>query len=469
MTVDISQVPLKYPGLSPWEIWLSESQERMVAAVSPEDLEGFMEICRKYNVKAVSIGEFDGSHTLTVNYGEQNVAELDYDFLKDGLPQRVMHAHWEKEEIPEVKPAAPKDAEEWVDRLKAVLSHGNVASKEPVVRQYDHGVQGGNVVAPFGGKTQEGPNDALVIRPMLDKPYGIVQSHGMNPILNRLDPYEGTKWAIAEAAANYVAVGGDISEAAAVGNYIWPFPDEESMGSLDRSVDAAVEMMHSLKLPVISGKDSLSSTYRGKDGEVIKIPPVYAFSVFGRIPDVEKTMTSDIKKPGSTLVLVGKQSNKMGGSVYFDVAEGSSGIQPEIDPPRLRNTLETMQAAIASGEVLACHDVSEGGIATAVAEMCFGGDVGADLTYHTNFDGTAESFLFAETAGTFVAEVSDTADLPTLFGKSGFTVLGTTTEDIVFKVKSHSLFVSQDEQLFEVSIDELKEAWQSELKGIFHD
>ena len=469
VTVDISKVPLKYPGLAPWEIWLSESQERMVAAVSPENIEEFLRVSAKYNVESAVIGEFDGSHTLTVNYGNQNVAELDYYFLRDGLPQRTMRAKWEAPTIPELKPDTPKNETEWINRFKAVLAHGNVSSKEPVVRQYDHGVQGGNVVAPFGGVDQSGPNDALVVRPMLDKPYGVVQSHGMNPILNRLDPYHGTVWAIAEAAANYVSVGGNIDEAAAVGNYIWPFPDEEAMGSLDRSVDAAVDMMHALKLPVISGKDSLSSTYRGKDGQVIKIPPVYTMSIFGRIPDIEKTMTTDLKKADSTLVLVGKQSTNLGGSAYYDVVNCSSVEQPVIDPAHLKTTLDTMQSAIASGDVLACHDVSEGGVASAVAEMCFGGNLGADLTYHhSSIDENTEAFLFAETAGTFVVEVSETANLTELFGESGFSVIGKTTEQKNIRVQSKNFFAENTELLFEVPVDDLKAAWQKPMKEIFH-
>lgn len=467
VTVDISQVPLKYPGLSPWEIWLSESQERMVAAISPEDIEGFMEICRKYNVEAVSIGTFDGKHSLTVNYGEQNIAELDYAFLKEGLPQRVMYGHWEKEDIPEVKPEAPNSKQEWVDRFKAVLTHGNVASKEPVVRQYDHGVQGGNVVSPYGGKTQEGPNDALVIRPMLNKPYGVVQSHGMNPVLIRIDPSGGTKWAIAEAAANYVAVGGDIDDAAAVGNYIWPFPDEEAMGSLDLSVDAAVDMMHALELPVISGKDSLSSTYRGSDGEVIKIPPVYAFSMFGRIPDVEKTMTSDIKKTGSTLVLVGEETSGMGGSTYYDVTGGSSGEIPSINAHGLKKTLKKVQQMIAEGNILSCHDVSEGGVATTIAEMCFGGDTGAELYVPYDERGRVDEFLFNETAGRFVVEVENATDLQRLFGDTSYRFVGMTRP--VKGLRVNQYLYGEPEHIFTASLDELKNAWQSQLKGIFHE
>ena len=467
--VDISKAPLKYPGLAPWEIWLSESQERMVAAVAPGNIEEFLAICQKYNVESTVLGEFDGSHTLTVNYGDQTVAELDYEFLSNGFPQRVMQAHWERTYVPEIRPITPKDEQEWIDRLKAVLAHGNVCSKEPIVRQYDHGVQGSSVVLPFGGINQDGPNDALVIRPMLDKPYGVVQSHGMNPILNRLDPYEGTIWAIAEAAANYVAVGGNIEEAAAVGNYIWPFPDEEAMGSLDRSVDAAVDMMHLLKLPVISGKDSLSSTYRGKDGQVIKIPPVYTMSIFGRIPDVERTMTSDIKQPGSTLVLVGNHHDGMGGSTYYDVSGGSSNRIPLVDTEILPEVLRSMQQAINGGDVLACHDVSEGGLLTAVTEMCIGGDCGAII--HTKYAATPDNFFFSETAGSFVVEVKDRETAERLFKNVPFHVIGeTTTHKRLAANVVHNRGGSSRElsRLFSVELAELKEAWQAPMKAVFH-
>lgn len=468
VTVDIGKAPLKYPGLAPWEIWLSESQERMVAAVYPDNIQEFLEVCEKYNVESTVIGEFDGSHTLTVNYGNQMVAELDYDFLSNGLPQRVMHVRWEKELVDEVVPNAPESNEEWVARLKAVLAHGNVCSKEPIVRQYDHGVQGGNVVAPFGGVRQDGPNDALVIRPMLDRQYGVVQSHGMNPILNRLDPYEGTIWAIAEAATNYVAVGGNIDEAAAVGNYIWPFPDEEAMGSLDQSVDAAVDMMNTLGLPVISGKDSLSSTYRGKDGKVIKIPPVYTMSIFGRIPDVEKTVTSDIKDPGNTtLYLIGKPNQGMGGSTYYDVTGGSSAQLPKVDTEALPSTLHAVQKLIQSGVALSCHDVSEGGVISAVAEMCFGGQSGVDLRLPNRAD--PQNFLFNETAGCLVVEVPKSTNIFLQFAPDKVEImpLGDTTSHKSISARQFSDALGYT-TLFEADVDDLRQAWQQPMREIFH-
>lgn len=467
VTVDIAKAPLKYAGLAPWEIWLSESQERMVLAVSPNNLARFLEICKKYNVEATDIGEFDGSHTLTVNYGEQKVAELEYDFLNNGLPQRVMEAHWEPEDIPEVQPSYPSNAQEWVIRFKAVLAHGNVCSKEPIVRQYDHGVQGGNIVSPFGGINQNGPNDALVVRPLLDKPYGMVQSHGMNPILTRLNPYDGTIWAFAEAAANYVSAGGKLAGAAAVGNYIWPFPDKKAMGSLDMSVDAAVKMMEVLEVPVISGKDSLSSTYRGA-GIVIEIPPVYAVSLFGPIPDVEKTMTTDIKKPGeSILYLVGQPDKGMGGSAYYDIAEGSSAKGPKIDLELLPRTLSSIERLVEKGGILSCHDVSEGGVITAVTEMCIGGNAGAKIRPADRllpYVARADEALFNETAGCFVIEVEPGFNALRAFSNhTPFTYLGTTTTERSLTVIDNNT----QNTIFEVPMTELEEAWQAPMKGIF--
>lgn len=457
VTVDISKAPLKYPGLAPWEIWMSESQERMVSAVDPENIEKFLAICKKYNVEATVLGKFDGSNKLKITYGEQVVADLDYNFLKHGLPQRVMKAHWEKPQFDDATPEIPTD---WVGTVKKILSHGNVCSKESIVRQYDHGVQGTNALPPFGGEKFDGPNDAVVITPILGKPYGMVLSHGMNPILNRIDPYEGSKWAVAEATANYVAVGGNPDEAVWVNNYIWPFPDEESMGSLDCSVDAVVDSMNAMQRPVVSGKDSLSSTYRGKDGQVIKIPPVLCMSVFGRIPDVEQTVTSDIKKGRSRLYLVGALDSGMGGSTYYDINGLVGNEVPKIDLATLPHVLRGVHHAIKSGDVLACHDVSEGGIISAVSEMAFGGDCGAQIELEEGIQ-RPDMFLFNETAGTFVVEVKDDETAKRLFGNLPHMALGTTSQNKEISVKVG------DNNLFTASTDDLKQAWQEPLKKIF--
>lgn len=457
VTVDISKAPLKYPGLAPWEIWLSESQERMTAAIDPNKMEEFLAICKKYNVEATVLGHFDGSKKLNVRYEDQIVADLDYDFLKHGLPQRTMKARWEKEVFEERELDWPTN---WTETIRKVMSHGNVCSKEPIVRQYDHGVQGTNALPPFGGKNFDGPNDAVIITPILGKPYGMVVSHGMNPILNKIDPYWGSVWATAEAMANYVAVGGDPKLALLINNYIWPFPDEEAMGSLDKSVDAVVDCMDALQRPVISGKDSLSSTYRGKDGTVIKIPPVLCMSVFGKIPDVEKTVSSDIKNVGSTLYLVGKMDPNMGGSTYYDINGLVGNEVPKVDLKTLPKVLNGMHEAIKSGEVLACHDVSEGGVIGAISEMCFGGDCGVILNLEASE--SLDRFLFNETAGCFVVEVRNEEGADDLFKGIPHMTLGKTQTKKTIEVLADGL------EVFSVQADELKHSWQEPVRKIFN-
>ncbi|MBI2034483.1 MAG: phosphoribosylformylglycinamidine synthase, partial [Candidatus Levybacteria bacterium] len=448
---------LKYLGLSPWEIWMSESQERMVTAVAPQNIEEFQKICQKYNVESSVLGHFDGSNKLSVFYWGEAVADLDYDFLKHGLSQRVMNAKYEKPSFDEQIPNTPTH---WVGTIKKVLSHGNVCSKEPIVRQYDHTVQGTNVLAPFTGVHLDGPNDAVVITPILGKDYGMVQSHGLNPTLNRIDPYWGSVWAATEAMANYVAVGGDPKTAALINNYIWPYPDEQSLGSLDKSVDAVCDFMDAVKRPVVSGKDSLSSTYRDKDGEVIKIPPVLCMSVFGKITDVRKTVTSDFKKHDSTLVLVGKMDENMGGSIYFDINGTIGNEVPKVDLEILPKVLESVHDAVTSGDVLACHDVSEGGVITTVSEMCFGGDCGVDLRLDF-VDQRPDMFLFNETAGCFVMEVENEERANELFRDIPHQILGKTKKEKEITVKSNNT-------QFSASVDELKQAWKEPMRKIFH-
>ena len=462
VSVDLSKAPLKYQGLSPWEIWVSESQERMIVAIAPMKIKRFIRVCQKYNVEASMLGVFDGSKRLKVYYGKRIVCNLDMKFLHHGLPQREMVATKESplqrrllaKELPE-----PKNQKEWISILTKVLSHGNVCSKEPIVRLYDHSVQGTNVLQPFSGELMDGPNDAVIVRPLLNKPYGMVVAHGLNPILNRIDAYWGSIWAATEAISNYAAVGGDYKNASLINNYIWPFPDEESLWTLDKSVDAVVDFMKALKIPVISGKDSLSSTYRGKDGEIIKIPPVLCMSVFGRIQSVRKTITADFKEKGSVICLIGKMDfEKMGESLYFDINRILGEKIAKVDIRLLPKTLGALYKAIQTGQVLSCHDISEGGIITTIFEMCIGGNMGATVDLNVK---RPDYFLFNETAGCFIAELENKKLAKRLFKNIPYVILGKTQKEKIITVSKNK------KKLFSANLEDLKKAWQEPMKKIF--
>jgi len=480
--VFLEKAPLKYSGLAPWEIFLSESQERLILAIDPKNLKKVQKMCDLYNVFHSVLGKFDGSKRLVVTYlpagrhgKNQAVCDMPMKFIHDGLPQRTMIGKSKVVNIKEKPPSQPKDL---MPIFLKILMSGNVASKEPIVRQYDHNVQGSSVLHPFGGKNFDAPNDAVVLRPILTKNYGFITAHGLNPILNKIDPYWGSVWAIAEAVSNYVAVGGDLKDAALIDNFIWPFPDQESLADLDKSVDACVDVAKVLKMPFVSGKDSLSSTYRYPDGKVLKIPPVLLISVFGKIPDIEKTASSDFKKIGSTIVLVGKSDFKnLGGSTYFDTTGSSSTNLPKIDLKYLPKTLPAITHAIQSDQILSCHDISEGGMATTLFEMCLGGGVGAvielsqvntsEVKSSRRQENTSEVrvrpdfILFSETAGTFLVEVQNEKTAQKLFKGVPYTIIGKTIADKSVRVNQKS------NTICDVSVEKLKESWQKPMKEIF--
>lgn len=467
--VELDKAPLKYSGLAPWEIWLSESQERMVIAVAPEHAERVLEICGDHNVEATVFGVITSDQRLTVSYNGDAVCDLSMEFLHDGLPQRLMTAR--KREVVALVSTNINELQldsDWVRSYQAVMAHGNVCSKEPIVRMYDHGVQGTSALSPFSGSQHDGPNDAVVIRPLLDRMYGLIVSHGLNPILNRLDPYTGSLWAAVEALSNYVAVGGNFREAALIDNFIWPFPDEESLWDLDRAVDACCAIMDAFGIPFVSGKDSLSSTYRR--GEfVLKIPPVLCVSVFGKILDVTRTITSDFKQAGSHIVLVGKpDTDHLGGSVYFET-NGQIGDQvPQVDLYGLPKLFDWLHSQISAGDVLACHDISEGGMAATLAEMCFGGNRGAYVSIPLGYTGRLDHWFFHETAGCFLLEVSrDQLDQVAYSAQqagvqSPFAVIGMVTDtDVVTLTRNNN-------QLFSLTLDVLKGSWKQTMKEVFN-
>jgi len=471
VNIQLKKERLKYQGLSPWEIWLSESQERMILAIPKNKLKEFEAICKKYNVEFSELGYFTGLKKLEVYFGRELVCDLDMSFLHEGLPQRKMIA--KKPHFAKASRGGPKfnklllkksyrikSKEYWENILKKVLQNPNIASKEPIVRLYDHTVQGTSALPPFTGISQDAPNDASIVRPLLDKPYGMIVSHGLNPVLNNTDAYWGSIWAGVEALSNYVAVGGDFRQAALINNYIWPFPDEDSLWSLDQSVDAVCVLMKTFKTPVISGKDSLSSTYRGKNNFVLKIPPVLCISVFGKIPDVTKTASSDFKKADSIICLVGQQDlQAMGSSVFSSELEISDGDIPKVDLKNLPRLFTAIHSGIKNGEIIACHDISEGGLIISLFEMCIGGAVGAEIEIPTKEQ--AENFLFNETAGCFIVEVKNKKVASELFSNVPFKIIGKTSENNFIKVNQ------KGKNLFAQDLDVLKKVWQAPMKKYF--
>ena len=456
--INLDQVPLKYQGLAPWEIWLSESQERMIVAISPSSWEEFKKVCDRFNTPADIIGTFTGDKALTLKYADKIVGQIPMDFLHHGLPKREMLISKPKRvEATDFLPYPEDFAEEY----EKVLGHRNVASVEPMLRMYDQTVQGVDVLAPFTGVYEDCPSDASVIAPLRGKPYGIVTAHATNPSLNYLDPYWGSIWAGTHALSKFVAVGGDIAKAAINDNFVSPVPDPEVLWDLRQSTQALCDTMDAVKIPCISGKDSLSSTYIDKEGAIIRIPPVLNVTVFGKIPDITKIISSDFKEVGSTLVLVGKQDlDKMGGSIYFQNNHCCDTYVPQVDLELLPKTLSAVHKAILSEKVKACKAIGEGGMAAALAQMCFGGDCGVDIDLSILGKGRRDFAFFNETPGVFIAEVESAGVAEELFAGIPHQVFGLTIEDKTIHVRFG------EDKICIADIYRLKRAWQKPMQEV---
>jgi phosphoribosylformylglycinamidine synthase subunit PurSL len=467
--IDLANAPLKYSGLNPWEIFLSESQERAVLAVAPEHETEVQAIFAKHNSEATTLGTFgSGGHEarLEVFHDGNPLVDLDYDFIKNGRGKETRVAHWEPLGLEDKMPKLT-DIE---TAMHKVLSNWNVCSKEPIVRQYDHEVQGMSAIKSYGGVHGDGPNNAAVMTPILGEPYALIQSHGCNPTLTELDPKNGSVWSYVEAMSNFVATGGNPDDAVIVNNYISATPTERVMGALDMSVDALTECVKEFRSPIISGKDSLSSTYKYADGTTLEAPYNLIITVAGKIPDVEKTVSTDIKMPGSTLVLIGKQDlEAMGGSVYDDEFDGYSEAVPKIDIKEFHKTASDLYSAIQTGKVLAAHDVSEGGVAVAVSEMLFGGDCGALLELRDDQENGARNKLFNETAGCFVVEVANDEVAQELFGDIHHQIIGQTmpAKELVIHDRMVEPFSSQMPAPTCINLDELKKSWKRPMEEVF--
>lgn len=461
--VYLEKCPLKYPGLAPWEIWLSESQERMVLAIPPEYLEAAQQICKGLNVEGTVIGEFTGGNTLHLTYEDEEVCSLPMEFIHEGLPQRTMPGTTRALTFPE--PEIPQKDDLTEDVLRAV-GHLNVCSKEPIIRQYDHTVQGGAVLYSLTGKNYASPSDAAITEVILGTNRGLAVAHGMNPVLNRIDPYHGALWAVLEAVSNMVAAGVNPKHIALIDNFIWPFPDEESLADLDKAVDALVYASSVLKMPFVSGKDSLSSTYRGQ-GNILKIPPVVCISAFAKVEDVQKTVSSCFKKPGSKIVLIGETAEELGGSVYYDNHGAVGSNMPKANLQESARMYEAVHQSIVKNLVSACHDISEGGLAVAIPEMCFGNRLGANIELahmpHSMPEPRPDSLLFSESPGRFVMEAAE-ADLQRIkdvFGSLPFAVIGETTESPRVEIGYDGKTVAS------ASVKDIQRAWEKPMKEIF--
>ena len=379
--VDLETVPLKYDGLSATEVWISEAQERMVLAVPPGDWPRLAEIARQEGVEATVIGRFTGEGRLVLRWNGDVVGDLECHFLHEGRPRRRLTSHYTP---PAASPLAwHLDSTSLGDVLLILLGAADVASKEWIIRQYDHEVQGLSVLKPLLGPTA-GPADATVIRGVLGRPRGIVLGVGLRHHLGPLDPYQMAVGGIIEAVANCIACGADPARIALLDNFCWgDCRRPESLGTLVEACRGCQDAAVALAAPFVSGKDSLNNVFTWKDADgnlqERSIPPTLLATAMGQIANIGHCVSPDLKQPGSRLALVGASTAALAGSQLAVLGCVSGGRVPEVDLAGCRQVFETIHRLIQQRLVAACHDLSDGGLAVAVAEMAIGSGLGATV------------------------------------------------------------------------------------------
>lgn len=453
-TVDLDKVPLKYAGLSPWEIYVSESQERMFLTVPPENLEKVVAIFEKEDVEATAIGKLTKEKRLQLRFEGVTVANMDMQFLFNSL-ESIKTATYETITLDEPQLPEPKDLTE---TLLNLLAAPNIASKESIVRTYDHEVKGNTTLKPLHGE-HAGPNDAAVIKPLNNSWKGIALSCGMNPNYGKIDPYWMAASAIDEAVRNNVAVGG--RRIALLDNFVWGNPEKpERLGSLVKACEACYDYATAFKTPFISGKDSLYN-----ESPLGPVTPTLLITAVGIVPDIRSTVSMDVKAPGNILYIVGETYPELGGSEYYKLHGYLGKSAPKVRAAQAKKNFKLITKAIDAGIIKACHDLSEGGIAVAAAEMTMAGGYGAELNLRKmqsealNRD---DVVLFSESNSRFLVEVaeSDRQAFETLAKWKGYAAIGKVTRNpkLVVNGKRGSVVAS-------ASLADLRASWKRTLSS----
>ena len=452
--VELEKVPLKYEGLAPWEIYVSESQERMLILVPEKNLDKVLDIFSKEEVEATPIGKLTGDNTLVITYDGSEVAHLQIDFLfAPPLPERTakrMETTLEEPSFPE-----PRDLDPYIMKL---LSSPNVASREEVVRTYDHEVKGNTVIKPLQGSFA-GPSDAAVLKPLDTSWRGVALSCGMNPRYGKVDTYWMAASAIDEAVRNNTAVGG--RRIALLDNFVWGSPEKpDRMASLVKACEACYEYAKGFQTPFISGKDSLYN-----ESPLGPVTPTLLMTAVGIVPDVRKAVSVDFKTPGNMVYIIGSTYPELGGSEYYRLRGLLGKSVPKVRLPQAKMTMDSLVKAIDSGCVRACHDLSEGGLAVAAAEMALSGGCGVELRLRSlsKAKNTKRNdfTLFSESNSRFLAEVppQEVANFESMTRDIPRTWIGEVTEESQLRISGLN-----GERVAEIEIDGIRNAWKLGLE-----
>ncbi|MBT6326169.1 MAG: phosphoribosylformylglycinamidine synthase, partial [Bdellovibrionales bacterium] len=479
--IDLSLCPVKYPGLVPYELMISESQERMTFAVDPTNLAEFLHLAIKRGVQATDIGEFNNSGNLSIKYNRELVALLDLDFLHNTLPPMQLNAYWN----------GPTERNDWSAKkqkknldltninyesiLTTILSAPNISSKESLVRRYDHEVQCATHIKPFVGTTEQGPSDSGVVWLYPhggSKDNAISIGCGLNPRLSLYDPYIMAQASVDEAIRNVVVTGGDLEYLCLLDNFCWPDPLVDSktergdykLGQLVRACQGLSDICSDYSTPLVSGKDSMKNDYSGKsyDNQNIKISiqPTLLVTAMSKC-NINHTVTSDYKNAGDLIYLIGKNSLGLFASElleHFELNSIETSFPPAIDTSINYQLYKQYHKAIKSNLIKSAHDISDGGLSVALCESMIGGDFGANINLSMEQNNFI-NLLFGEATGRFLISIdkNNKDKFEKYFSQTEIIPLGEVSDSKKLQIENSS------ETVINLSLQEIKNAWSKEL------
>ena len=470
--VQLDNVPLKYAGVAPWQIWISESQERMTLAVPQDKWTQFSDLMQRRGVEARVIGQFTNSGKCVVECSRKTVMDVDLEFLHNGLPPRPMTTSYTK--VSHEEPELP-NLNDLTPTLHTMIGRLNIASHEFISQQYDHEVQGGSVIKPLQGRGRVN-GDATVIRPLLSSPRGVVVAQGINPTYSDIDTYHMAAAAIDTAIRNAIAAGANVNHLALMDNFCWcSSNDPERLGELKEAARACADYAIVYKTPFVSGKDSMFNDFKGYDEEErpikISVPPTLLITAVGVMPDVRKATSLDAKFPGDFIYIVGETHDELGGSEYFALLGEQQRGQPfigrkvpRVDANKNRNIYAAVAQCIDEELIASAQSIHRGGLAIALAKTAMGGELGMNVSLE-HLPGTVtrdDAALFSESQGRIVVTVSPEHQqrFEEVMSGNSFGLLGSVQHDSFLRLQGRS-----GQEIIQTTVDSLLNFYKLTFRG----
>ncbi len=446
--VNLDKVPLKYPGLQPWQIWISESQERMTLSVPKKKWLVFSKLMESRGVEARIIGEFTSEPKCTVYFGDKKIMDLDMEFLHNGLPKHNLKT---KSFTRTLKEPYLEEKSSYNEDILNLLRHKNTSGYSFISDQYDHEVQASSVLKPISGAGKIN-TDAQIFRPLLDSEKGVVLSSSLYSSYGDISPYHMAGAAIDTVIRNTVCAGGSLKHLSILDNFCWSSSNEGTrLFELVEAVKACHKYAVGYGTPFISGKDSMFNDFKGYDQKgdpaSISIPPTLLISSLAVMPDILKAVSPEFKNDGDIIYLLGDTNDELGGGEYYKMLGLVGKNVPKADIEKNTSTYIAVEKAIEQGLLSSAISVSSGGLAIALAKASLGGLLGSKVSI-SEMPGKAKithTRLFSESQGRVLVSVSPrkAKDFEKIIKKIPHSKLGAVSGDGKFTVLDDSKKIAQ--------------------------